>query len=410
MASSRRFDQDSSSRGRIEGGTERGGFHLGNVPYRVAPNVAHLTPPTSAVHIAAQYRHSEDTPMQHGISRRAFGSATFATSLTTLGSFAILRRARGEAPLKLRCSLDTAPSHVRNVSIVDYLGKLEQASGGSITSEVFHSGQLFADLNVAKALLQGQIEMAAPGAWTMTGLVPDCDMVQLPVFYGQPMDVTHAASDGRAGAHINSQLEAKLRTHVLGSWIDLGFQNWYSTKKPIKSTDDLKGMKIRSPGGAGISWRIAFFGGIPNVTPWPNVPLALSQGTFDGFVSTDESCTTAKLWEAGVRNSYADHQYSGQYIPMISGTFWDKLSADQQKLMRDLWAQNIGAYRSNAAAAQARARKTMEDNGVTFVDPSKEELTAARRRMQADVGTLIKDAKLSPEVVKYAEEAAAQSA
>jgi TRAP-type C4-dicarboxylate transport system substrate-binding protein len=344
--------------------------------------------------------------MQHGISRRALGRA----SLATLGSFAILRHPRGEEPLKIRCSLDTAPSHVRNVSIVDYLGKLEQASGGKITSEVFHSGQLFADLNVAKALLQGQVEMAAPGAWTLTGLVPDCDMVQLPVFYGQPMEVTHAASDGRAGAHINGQLETKLRTHVLGSWIDLGFQNWYSTKKPIKATDDLKGMKIRSPGGAGISWRIAFFGGIPNVTPWPNVPLALSQGTFDGFVSTDESCTTAKLWEAGVRNSYADHQYSGQYIPMISGTFWDKLSADQQTLMRDLWAQNIGAYRTNAAAAQARARKTMEDNGVTFVDPSKQELAAARKRMQADVATLIKDAKLSPEVVKYAEEAAAQTA
>jgi C4-dicarboxylate-binding protein DctP len=344
--------------------------------------------------------------MQHGISRRALGRA----SLATFGSFVILRHARGEEALKIRCSLDTAPSHVRNVSIVDYLGKLEQASGGKITSEVFHSGQLFADLNVAKALLQGQVEMAAPGAWTLTGLVPDCDMVQLPVFYGQPMEVTHAASDGKAGTHINGQLEAKLRTHVLGSWIDLGFQNWYSTKKPIKAPDDLKGMKIRSPGGAGISWRIAFFGAIPNVTPWPNVPLALSQGTFDGFVSTDESCTTAKLWEAGVKNSYADHQYSGQYIPMISGTFWEKLSADQQTLMRELWAQNIGTYRSNAAAAQAHARKTMEDNGVSFVDPSKDELAATRKRLQADVATLIKDAKLSPEVVKFAEEAASQTA
>jgi TRAP-type transport system periplasmic protein len=346
--------------------------------------------------------------MQPGISRRALGRGSIAT--VVLGNFAILRHARGEEPLKIRCSLDTAPSHVRNVSIVDYLGKLEKASGGKIVSEVFHSGQLFADLNVSKALLQGQVEMAAPGAWTQTGLVPDCDMVQLPVFYGQPMAVTHAATDGKAGAHINSQLEAKLRTHVLGPWIDLGFQNWYSTKKAIKSSDDLKGMKIRSPGGAGISWRIAFFGGIPNVTPWPNVPLALSQGTFDGFVSTDESCTSAKLWEAGVKNSYADHQYSGQYIPMISGTFWAKLSPDQQNLMRDLWAQNIGTYRDNAAAAQAHARKTMEQNGLVFVDPSKDELAAARKRMQADVGTLIKDAKLSPEVVKFAEEAAAHSA
>ncbi len=77
-------------------------------------------------------------------------------------------------------------------------------------------------------------------------------------------------------------------------------------------------MKIRSPGGAGISWRISFFGGIANTTAWPNVPLALSQGTFDGFVSTNESCATAKLWEAGVKYSYQDHQYVGQYMPMIS--------------------------------------------------------------------------------------------
>ena len=42
-------------------------------------------------------------------------------------------------------------------------------------------------------------------------------------------------------------------------------------------------MKMRSPGGAGISWRIQFWGAIPNTTAWPNVPLALSQGTFDGL-------------------------------------------------------------------------------------------------------------------------------
>lgn len=344
--------------------------------------------------------------MTTGMTRRALGR----TAVATAASFGILRHARGEEALKLRCSLDTAPSHVRNVSIVDYLQKVEKASGGKIASEVFHAGQLYADLNVGKALLQGQVDMAAPGAWTQTGLVPDCDFVQLPVFYGQSIEVTHAASDGKAGALVVSQMEAKLHTKVLGPWIDLGFQNWYSTRKPIKTASDIKGMKIRSPGGAGISWRINFFGGIANTTAWPNVPLALSQGTFDGFVSTDESCATAKLWEAGVRHSYVDHQYVGQYVPMISQTFWARLTPDQQKLMLDLWALNIPTYRANAAASQARARKLMEDSGVTFADPPAAELADSRKRLQADVATLIKDAKLSPEVVKAADTAAAGKA
>jgi len=339
--------------------------------------------------------------MTLGLSRRDLGRAT----LGGLSSIAILHHARGDEPLKLRCSLDTAPSHVRNISVVDYLKQVEAATGGKIAAEVFHSGQLYADINVGKALLQGQVDMAAPGGWTQTGIVSDCDFVQLPAFYGQTMDVTHAATDGKPGAYVVSQLETKLRVKTLGPWIDLGFQNWYSTKKPIKTVEDLKGMKIRSPGGAGISWRINLLGGIANTTAWPNVPLALSQGTFDGIVSTDESVTSAKLWEAGVHFSYADHQYVGQYVPMVSQTFWAKLTPEQQKIMLDLWAKNIPTYRANAAAAQARARKTLEENGVTFADPSRDELAANRKLMQADVANLIKDAKLSPEIVRLTDDA-----
>jgi C4-dicarboxylate-binding protein DctP len=327
-----------------------------------------------------------------------------------VGSFAILRHARGEPALKLRCSLDTAPSHVRNQSIVDYLGKVSDATGGQVSSEVFHYGQLYADLNVAKALLQGQIDMAAPGAWTQTGIVPDCDFCQLPAFYGQKIEVTEHAADGKPGDLIVRQLEGKLRVQVLGPWIDLGFQNWYTTKKPLNTIADVKGLKVRSPGGAGISWRIGFFGGIPNTTAWPNVPLALSQGTFDGFISTNESCATAKLWEAGVRYSYQDHQYVGQYIPMISQSFWAKLTPDVQKLMTELWFSNISTYRANASASQARARKLMEDNNVVFVDPAQDVLAGSRKQLQADVATLIKDARLSPDVVRLSEESVNGSA
>jgi TRAP-type transport system periplasmic protein len=338
--------------------------------------------------------------MRQEISRRALGRSAVAV----VGTFGILRHARGEEALKIRCSLDTAPSHIRNVSIGDYLKKVEAATGGKVTSEVFASGQLYADLNVAKALLQGQVDMACPGGWTQTGIVPDCDFCQLPVFYGQPIEATEHASDGKPGALIVKQLETKLRVKVVGPWIDLGFQNWYTTKKPLNSADDIKGLKIRSPGGAGISWRINFFGGIPNVTAWPNVPLALSQGTFDGFVSTNESVATAKLWEAGVKYSYQDHQYVGQYVPMISETFWAKLTPDIQKIMVDLWAANVATYRTNAVASQERARKLMEQSGVIFTDPSQAILDKARKAMEADVGTLAKEAKLSPEVVRLSAE------
>jgi TRAP-type C4-dicarboxylate transport system substrate-binding protein len=334
--------------------------------------------------------------MASGWNRRTFVKGTAAA----LALPYLSRAGLAQEAIKLRCSLDTAPSHPRNQAISDYLEKIEQASHGKIKSELFQSGQLFADLNVTKALIQGQIDMAAPGTWTMTGLVPDSDFCQLPALYGPSIDIFRRCSDGAPGELVGKQIEAKLRAHIIGHWLELGFENWYTTKKAIQTLDDFSGLKIRSPGGAGISWRIAFVHAIPNVTPWPNVPLALSQGTFDGFVSTDESCTSAKLWEAGVKYSYADHQFFGSYIPMVSDAFWSKLGEAERTLMREVWAANIGRYRAMSAKSQADARETMKSHGVTFVDPSPEQLAADRKRMIAGQADLIRDAKLSPEIVK----------
>src|SRR5581483_7766468 len=61
------------------------------------------------------------------ISRRTFGAAA-AVALAA----PFVRRADAAAPTELRCSLDTAPSHPRNVAWRDFLSKLEKASDGQI--------------------------------------------------------------------------------------------------------------------------------------------------------------------------------------------------------------------------------------------------------------------------------------
>lgn len=334
--------------------------------------------------------------MTQRLSRRSFAIA----SVAAMAAPAFVRSARADEPLRLRLSLDTAPSHLRNVSLKDYLGKVEAASNGKIKTEVFESGQLYPDLEVGKALIQGQVEMAAPGSWTITGIISDADCFQLPVLYGQPIDLIHRIIDGKPGQYLNGQIQQKLRSHVLGPYLDLGFQNWYSSNKPISTLADLKGMKIRNSGGAGQAWRARFLGAIPNTTAWPNVPLALSQGTFDGLVSSNESLVSAKLWDAGVKYALEDHQFIAEYIPLLSQVFWDKLSPDQQKMMTDLWAQNVPAYRANMAAAQTRARTTLQEHGIKFSDPTAEQSTAERKQMMAEQDQVAKDIKVSPEMVK----------
>ena len=164
------------------------------------------------------------------LSRRAF----VASAMSAVAAPALLRttRAAADDALLLRCSLETAPAHTRNAVVRDFLAGVEKASGGRVKTQLFESGQLFPDLQVGKALMQGQVEMALPGTFALTGLVPDADFIQLPALYGRSIDMIHSVIDGKAGQLLASQITERLGAHVLGPWLDLGFFNWYSTSKP----------------------------------------------------------------------------------------------------------------------------------------------------------------------------------
>src|SRR5215831_2872244 len=273
------------------------------------------------------------------------------------------------------------------------------AASGRIKTQLFESGQLFPDLQFGKALLQGQIEMAAPGTWSLTGILPDADFVQLPALYGRPIETVHRVVDGRAGQLLASQIEQRLSAHVVGPWLDLGFFNWYSTAKALNGYDDLRGLKIRNNGGAGQAWRTQFMGAIPNTTPLPNVPLALSQGTFDGLITSHETVASGQFWDSGIRHALEDHQFVGEYIPIVSLTFWQKLSVDLQKLLAELWRTKVAAYRADMAAAQSRARDVVQAHGVDIVAPSAEELAIKRQEMMAYQDQVVKLSKISPVMI-----------
>lgn len=329
--------------------------------------------------------------------KRSWSRRAFLASATAMLAAPALRTA-ADAPLTLRCSIETPPAHTRNAIVRDYLQGIAKATDGRIRTQLFESGQLFPDLQVGKALLQGQIEMALPGTFALTSIVPDADFIQLPALYGRPIEAVHEVVDGRAGQLLARQIEQRMKSHVIGPWLDLGFFNWYSTAKALNGYDDLKGLKIRNNGGAGQAWRTQFMGAIPNTTPLPGVPLALSQGTFDGLITSFETIASGQFWESGVRHALEDHQFVGEYVPMVSLAFWEKLSSGLQEFVTESWKSKIAAYRNDMATAQARAREAVQSHGITIVVPEASDLAARRRAMMAQQDHVAKLSNISPEM------------
>ncbi|WP_296715856.1 TRAP transporter substrate-binding protein DctP [Tistrella sp.] len=303
-----------------------------------------------------------------------------------------------------RISLDTSPTHVRTVWVQEFAERLKDQSGGTLNATVYHSGQLFKDVNVAKALRQGSVEMAVPGTWVLGGFERRFDTATLPMLYGRGPDDYHAISDGEPGRLISEGLEEKLDVKVLGKWFDLGASHTYFASRKVETYADMKGAKVRFPGGAGLSARLEYLGATPVLVPWPDVPLAMSRGNFDGLITTNESVKSAKLWESGLKYVFEDYQTFGQYIPMVAGGFWKTLTPDQQQLMTRLWDDVATEERAAALAAQEEAGEEAKRQGVVFITPTPEERADIRRQMMqaqdeiaksigipADFVTLVRD-------------------
>ena len=61
---------------------------------------------------------------------------------------------------KLTITLDTPPSHVRNIWVQKFADALEERSGGAMKSQIFSSGQLYSSRDAPKAVSRGDAGMA----------------------------------------------------------------------------------------------------------------------------------------------------------------------------------------------------------------------------------------------------------
>jgi len=129
------------------------------------------------------------------------------------------------------------------------------------------------------------------------------------------------------------------------------------------------------------------------------VSLGLSQGTFDGLITSHETVASGQFWESGIRHGLEDHQFIGVYIPLLSRAFWQKLPADLRQIFTDQWRENVPAYRAGMAAAQARAREALQAHDIKIVVPSAEELAATRQEMMAKQEQAAKLSNISPEML-----------
>jgi TRAP-type C4-dicarboxylate transport system substrate-binding protein len=310
-----------------------------------------------------------------------------------------------EKTFEFKISVDTVPNHPRNMGLVVFMEELQKRSAGRLVPKYYHSAQLYKDAHVTKALRTGTVEMALPGNWLLEAFDTSASLTMLPMFFGQPGKITEDLIDGEVGKAVNRSLEKKVGVKSPGRWFELGYDHTWTVHKKITKMEDFKGLKIRHSGGSIPEDRLNAFGASAIFIAWPDVPMALVQGTVDGVCSTTKSVESAKLYEAGIKYGLCCRNYNGYYVPMVNLKFWNSLTPDLQKIFTDVWNEVVPRQREIARKEQADARKLMEGKGVEFFDPSDEELGKWRKHLMTIQDKIVKDLKHDPAMVQLAKKA-----
>ncbi|MEO5373191.1 MAG: TRAP transporter substrate-binding protein DctP [Alphaproteobacteria bacterium] len=301
------------------------------------------------------------------------------------------RALAGEKPL-LRISTENTTAHVHTRVMLRFVEELKHRAGERLDIRLYHSAELFRDRDVISAIDQGKVEMAVPGTWQIERFVPDVAVFTLPMVYGRTRAEIDRLRDGDIGRIVDRRIERSLAIHVVGRWIDLGFLNIFSVRKPIRRHEDLAGLKVRIAGGESNSMRLEAFGAEAQVIPWPDLGAALDAGTVDGVLSSHATMASAELWTRGIRYAFEDREHFAQYVPLIAGDFWDRLPPDLKTTITDTWESIVELARGEAALAQTEARRLLIHHGVQVVTPGEATLSTWRKKLmtrQEDVVTRV---------------------
>lgn len=157
---------------------------------------------------------------------------------------------------------------------------------------------------------------------------------------------------------------------LLGAWVTTSEYNLI-TKKPVRSLEDLKGMKIRSFGGL-CSDTLAILGAVPVMLQSAESYTSLQNGVVDGVLYPDSSMVSYRLFE--IAKYHTDIGLTHMGIPYaMSPTFWKKLSPDMKKYLYAKLRQASQLASMSYEIDDEVARKVLKENGVEFIELPNEE-------------------------------------
>ena len=260
-------------------------------------------------------------------------SAAFALVAAPLALWPVA--APAQQPVTIRLGHVGFPGSLFDIAGNKFAEEVNKALKGRVEVRVFHSSQLGSDEQMIKGIRVGAPEMQIPST-VMSTVDQRYGVFEMPYLIVSRAHMKKAAENKEVQKALFDPLPAR-GIRVLGVW-ENGFRHITNNVRPIVKPEDLKGIKLRVPGGV---WRVKMFqayGANPSPMPFAEVYSALQSGVMDGQENPFTQIYSAKFQEVQKFLSLTGHVYTPAFL-IVSEDFWKKQPKDiQDTLARIAWA------------------------------------------------------------------------
>jgi tripartite ATP-independent transporter DctP family solute receptor len=318
-----------------------------------------------------------DTRKQTGARARIHAIAAAAV----LGATALLGATPALAQIELKLGHVGEPGSLFQKSADEFARRANAKLGGKAKVVVYGSSQLGGDKEMLQKLKLGTLDMAVPST-VMSSEVDLAGMFEMPYIV---KDRAHMGRIEKAvfWPSIEPAIEKK-GLKVLAVW-ENGVRHITNNKRPIKTPEDLKGIKLRVPEG---KWRVKMFqqyGANPSPMKFSELFTALQTGVMDGQENPFTQIYSAKLHEVQKYLSLSGHVYTPAYLT-VGTKRYNGLPEDVRKVLEETAKETQAYVYETASKDETELLATLKQSGIQVNEVDKDAFIAASKPIYEEFG------------------------
>lgn len=277
-----------------------------------------------------------------------------------------------------KLATDAAMDYPTTVALQSFADEVEEKTGGRITITIYPSAQLGDENSYLQQLQFGAVDFAKSSVAPLAQFCNDLNALSLPYLFDSTEHMFRCL-DGEIGDEIFASFEA---ANIVG----LGFTNngsrCFFTKKEVHKAEDIANMKIRVQSSPLMLGMVEGLGGFPQAIASTELYSALQTGIVDGAENNINTYAGDSLYEQAPYFIYDHHNIQPEII-IASKKTWDGLSADDQAIIQTAIDNAMEYQKELWEAREKESEEKLSAAGVTFYEPTEEELAGFREKCQA---------------------------